>query len=53
MFLTVKEVADRLKLNPLTIYAYIRSGELKAVRFGRYYRLAQDALDEFIANHQV
>lgn len=48
---TVKETAALLKLNPFTIYAYIKRGTLRAIRFGRYFRILQTDLDNFIHNH--
>lgn len=53
MFLTAKEVANILKLNILTIYEYIRGGKLKAIKFGRTYRIEENDLDVFIREHQV
>ena len=51
--LTVQEVARYLRLNPHTIYDYIRAGKLKAVKFGRSYRVVYRDLIEFIDNHKV
>ena len=51
--LTVKEVASYLKLNPLTVYAYIREGKLHAVKFGRTYRVSEEDLRLFIDSHKV
>ncbi len=53
VFLTVKEISKLLKLNDLTIYEYIRNGKLKAVKFGRTYRVEKKNLDKFIKEHQV
>lgn len=52
-YLTVSEVAKLLKLNPLTIYAYIQKGELSAIKFGRYYRVSAQDLDLFIKTKMV
>lgn len=52
-FLTAKEVASTLKLNNLTVYEYIRNGELRAIKFGRNYRVREKDLDKFIKEHQV
>lgn len=46
--LTLKEVAERLKLHPNTLRRYARQGELPAVRFGRVWRVEEKDLDEFI-----
>jgi len=53
LFLTAREVASILKLNILTVYEYIRKGKLKAVKFGRNYRIEEKNLDKFIKEHQV
>lgn len=50
---TVKEAASYLKLNPLTVYGYIRQGKLNAVRFGRYYRIVFKDLLHFIDMHKI
>lgn len=51
--LTVKEAAEYLKLNPLTLYDYIRTGKLKTVKFGRYYRILEEDLKVFINAHRI
>ena len=52
-FLTVREVAETLQLNPLTIYHYIRRRKLPAVKFGRYYRVAVPDLEGFLENQKM
>ena len=47
-FLTVSEVAKRLKLHPETIARYIRQGELPALKFGRVWRMEKKEIDKFI-----
>lgn len=44
MFLTTREVAARLRFSPETIRDMIRRGELHAVRWGRQWRVPEDAL---------
>ena len=51
--LNVKEAAVYLKLNPLTLYEYIRAGKLKAVKFGRYYRILEEDLKIFVNSHRI
>ncbi|MBA7562684.1 hypothetical protein ES708_04337 [subsurface metagenome] len=46
--LTLYEVAERLKLHYNTIYHYVRSGELKAIKFKRVYRVREQELEKFI-----
>lgn len=52
-FLTVQEVSELLRLSVLTIYKYIKSGELKAVEFGGHYRIGKTSLSSFIEDHVV
>lgn len=52
-FLTVQEVADILRLSVLTIYKYIKEGDLEAVEFGGHYRVSSNSLGNFIQIHKV
>lgn len=51
--LTVQDVAKVLRLNPLTVYGYIRTGKLRAAKLGRYYRISHIDLQEFIQQHTM
>lgn len=46
--LSLKEVAKRFGLHYNTIYHYVRSGELKAVKFKKVYRIEEQELEKFI-----
>jgi len=48
-YLTVAEVAARLRVSTMTVYRQIQAGELPAVRVGKSYRLRADDVDEWIA----
>lgn len=52
-FLTVQEVAKRLKLSELTIYKYIKGGNLEAIEFGGHYRVSIPSFRNFINDHKV
>jgi excisionase family DNA binding protein len=52
-FLKPKDVAKRLQMNILTIYEYIRNGQLRASKFGRTYRISAQDLELFVANHTI
>lgn len=52
-YLTVKEIASVLKLNPLTIYLYIHKGKLTAFRLGRNYRVEKKDFERFIREQKV
>lgn len=47
-FLTVAEVADRMRVSKMTVYRLVHSGELPAVRFGRSFRVQRAAVEELI-----
>ncbi len=51
--MTVREVAQYLRLSSLTIYDYIRARKLKAVKFGRNYRIVYRDLLQFINSHKI
>jgi len=48
MLLKVNEVADRLRVTPLTVYRWISSGKLKALRIDGILRIEEETLDRFI-----
>lgn len=48
-FLTVAEVAERMRVSKMTVYRLVHSGELPAVRFGRSFRVQKGAVEELIA----
>ncbi len=50
---TVDEVMEMLSVNRVTIYKWIRSGELRAVRIGRQFRIPKDYYDEFIESNTI
>lgn len=47
-FLSPKQVASRLSLNPKTVYQAIDRGDLRAHRFGRALRVAPDDLTDWL-----
>jgi len=46
--LTVREAAQMLRVNPITIRRYIASGRLAAVRVGKGIRVPRESLDQFV-----
>ena len=46
--MTVKELADYLRLNELTIYKKVRLGEIPAVKVGRALRFKKDIIDKWL-----
>lgn len=49
-FLTVKEVAARLRVSGMTVYRLCASGDLVSVRIGGSWRIPEQAVDEYMRN---
>ena len=47
-FKRVKEIALLLRVNPVTVYGYIRAGEITAIKIGRTYRIEWGEFLKFI-----
>jgi len=47
---TLDEVVDILKVTRRTLYTYIKEGNLKAVKMGKYWRITQENLQDFITH---
>lgn len=46
---TPLEAAEALKLTRRTLYNYLKSGQLKATKIGRGWRITQKNLEDFVA----
>ena len=46
---TLDEVADILKVTKRTLYTYLRTGKLQAVKLGKYWRVSEENLQSFIS----
>ncbi len=51
--LTPEQVSEILQVNVLTVYNYIKRGQLQAVRLGRSYRIMPEDLDRLIEQNRV
>lgn len=47
---TLEEVAEILKVTKRTLYNYISAGTLHAVKMGKYWRVSEESLQDFITN---
>ena len=45
---TLNELVDILKVTKRTLYNYIDSGKLKAVKMGKSWRVSEENLNEFL-----
>ena len=48
-FLTVAEVAAALRVSRMTVYRMVHAGELPAIRFGRSFRVPEQALEAIVS----
>lgn len=46
-FYTCQQVADHYGVKVITVWDWIRTGKLKAVRVGKQYRIPKESLAEF------
>ena len=49
-FLTVKEVAEILKVTKMTIYRYIKAGKITAYKIGKDFRIEKAEFGKFLEN---
>lgn len=50
-FMTTQEIAKLLKVSEATVRTWIHERELRAVRFGREFRIAVKDLESFVNAH--
>jgi excisionase family DNA binding protein len=48
VFLTIAEVAAKMRVSKMTVYRLVHSGELPAVRVGRSFRVTEDDVNEYL-----
>ncbi len=47
-FYTAEELAEKLRVNIMTIYRYIKAGRLKAYKLGKEFRIDQKEFSRFL-----
>lgn len=47
---TIEELESLLNVTRRTLYNYIKEGKLKAVKMGKYWRVREDQLDDFLSS---
>jgi len=52
-FLTVDELAQRLRVSERTIQRIVRRKEISAIRIGRQWRFRHEWIDEWLAKNTV
>lgn len=46
---TLEEIAELLHITRRTLYTYVKTGKLKAVKVGKYWRVTEKNLEVFLA----
>ena len=46
--LTVREVADAMRVSTMTVYRLIRAGALPAIRVGKHFRIRARDLEDYL-----
>ena len=52
-FLTIAEVAARMRVSKMTVYRMVHAGELPAVRVGRSFRVPESAVQDYLRDSFV
>jgi len=52
-YFTAFELADKLGVNVMTIYRYIKSGRLKAFKIGKEFRIGHSEFETFMSESKV
>ncbi len=52
-FFRAEDLAEKLSVNIMTIYRYIKAGRLKAYKFGKEFRIEKKDFQEFLENAKV
>ena len=47
-FYLVEELAEKLRVNKMTIYRRIKAGKIEVYKIGKEYRISHDAFEKFI-----
>lgn len=47
-FYTAKELAEKLRVNIMTIYRYIKAGRLRAYKIGKDFRIDKEEFNKFL-----
>lgn len=50
-YLSVQEIASRLRVSRMTAYRLIHEGEMTSVRIGRQFRIEETEVDRYIASN--
>ena len=52
-FYTAQELAEKLRVNIMTIYRYIKAGKLKAYKIGKEFRIDKKEFQRFLNKTKI
>ena len=52
-FYTAQELADKLRVNIMTIYRYIKASKVKAYKIGKEFRIDKKEFNKFLEKAKV
>jgi len=52
-FYRAEELAEKLQVNVMTIYRYIKAGKLRAYKFGKEFRIEKKEFESFLNEHKT
>lgn len=52
-YLTAREVAEELRVTPVSVQTWCRTGQLKAVQAGRQWRIKREDLETFLKRKEA
>ena len=52
-FYTAEDLADKIGVNIMTIYRYIKAGKLRAYKFGKEFRIESKEFESFLNKHKT
>jgi len=51
-FYTAQDLADKLQVNIMTIYRYIKAGKINTYKFGKEFRIEAKEFKAFLEDHK-
>lgn len=52
-FFTAKQLAEKLQVNVMTIYRYIKAGKIKAYKIGKEFRIDKNEFNNFLEGAKI
>lgn len=52
-YYTAKELAEKLRVNIMTIYRYIKAGKLKAYKMSKEFRIGKKEFNKFLNKSEI